>query len=181
MKKLFYIVSIFISGNYFAQTFQFPESLQKTMIAKLVSGDSLIFYQCHVETGEQQLTTTGGQTITTAPQKYTLTEKFVVKREGDSYTVNYFVSSMIALPNRKFSALKIREKPYWNYKKVREKTLSEKDLKILGAVELKGHEPNEYEFSVTKDIPNQIIIRQRKNFKQLIGVGETVLSKLIFE
>ena len=75
----------------------------------------------------------------------------------------------------------MREKEYWNFKKLKEELLSEKDLKILGAVELKGHEPNEYEFAVTKDNTNQIIIRQRKNFRVLVGIGENVLSKLIFE
>lgn len=164
-----------------AQTFQFPESLQKTMIARLVPGDSLVFYQCHVESAEQQLTTAGGQTLNMAPQKYSITEKFVVKRSVGSYSVKHFISSLTNLPNRKFSGLKIREKKYWNFKMLRDEVLDEKDLKILGAIELKGHEPSEYEFAVTRDDPNQVIIRQGKNFKQLVGIGEHRLSKLLFE
>ena len=88
---------------------------------------------------------------------------------------------MIALPNRKFSGQKIRERKYWNYKFLKEESLDENDLKILGAIELKGHEPTEYDFAVTVHSPNQIIIKKGKDFRQLVGIGDNVLSNLLFQ
>jgi cobalamin biosynthesis protein CbiG len=174
-------LAFFCKASVIAQSSVFSEVAKSTMIAKLLSGDSLLIYQCHVEVAEQQVSTAGGQTLSTAPQKYSITEKFVVKREGENYSIKHFVSSLLILPNRKFSGQKIREKEYWNYKKLREEKLDEKDLKTLAAIEIKGHEPNEYEYAITKDNTNMLIIKQRKNFKQLVGIGDLVLSKLILE
>ncbi|MBA2613229.1 MAG: hypothetical protein H0U95_14770 [Bacteroidetes bacterium] len=142
-------------------------------------GDSLTYYQCHVEEAVQQLSTASGQTLTGNPQKYTITEKFVVKKNADSYTVNYYASSLTVFPNRKFSGLKIREKAYWEFKKERSFVLSDKDLKYLIALEKKGKEAIEYDYAITKYNTNQLIIRNGKNFKQLVIDGKYVLSKLL--
>lgn len=149
------------------------------MIANLKSGDSLVYYQCHVEEVSQQLSTTSGQTLNTAPQKYSITEKFVIYKLNQDYKAVQYVSSMIILPNRKFSGLKIREKEYWNFKKVQDHVLGEKNLKLLAALELKGKEPNEYGFAIDKYNPNQVIIRQGKDFRQLNIEGSYLVSKLI--
>jgi hypothetical protein len=170
-----------LSANFFAQTSVLPEAFQKTMIAKLKSGDSLVIYQCHVEEVEQQLATAGGQTLTTAPQKYTITEKFVIQRDSEQYKGKYFVSSMLVMPNRRFSGLKIREKDYWNFKKVKDFQLTEKGIKVLAAVEYKGKDLTEYDFIIDKYNTNQVIIRQRKDFRQVNIEGNYILSKLIVE
>ena len=177
----FIILFYFCSFSGLGQPFVFPESIRNTGIAKLQDSDSLIYYQCHLEELEQDLKTASGQTLQTAPQKYSLTEKIIVYRIDGVYHARYFISSLLILPNRKFSGLKIKERKYWNFKKVQEKELSEKDLKILGAIQLKGKEPTEYEFAITKYNPNQIIIKNKKEFKQFNIEGNNVLSKLIFE
>lgn len=164
-----------------AQNIVFPVQLQKTMVAKLVSGDSLVYYQCHVEEATQQLATTSGQTLNTSPQKYSITEKFILYKDSNHYRVKYFISSLTSLPNRKFSGLKLREKPYWNYKLEKQMDVSEKAVKIMAALENKGKETNEYDFAITKYNTNQIIIKQGKNFKQLVIDGEYVLSRLILD
>ncbi|MBK9285756.1 MAG: hypothetical protein IPM51_15780 [Sphingobacteriaceae bacterium] len=164
-----------------AQTYNFPESIKHTMIAELTSPDSLVFYQCHVESATQELKTSGGQTLQTAPQKYSITEKIIVYLTDSVYRAKYFVSSMVILPNRRFSGLKIKERKYWNFKLVSEKTLNERDLKILGAIQLKGKEPTEYDFAITKYNTNQVIIKKTKEFKQLVIEGDYILSKIIFD
>lgn len=88
---------------------------------------------------------------------------------------------MVILPNRKFSALKIREKDYWNFKREKEKVLTEKDLKLLVALENKGREANEYDFVINKYNTNQLIIKKKKNFKQLVIEGNYILSKMLFD
>ncbi len=150
------------------------------MLSALKKGDSLIYYQCHVEEATQQVSTASGQSFTSAPQKYTITEKFVVINDSLNFRCKYFISSMIILPNRKFSGLKIREKAYWNFKKEKETLLSEKDLKYLMALENKGREAIEYDYVVNKYTTNQLIIRKKKDFKQLVIDGNYVLSKLLF-
>jgi hypothetical protein len=150
-----------------------------SMLNRLSSGDSITYYQCHVEEAIQQLSTASGQTLVGRPQKYSITEKYVVKKRGSSYYVDYYTSSLTVFPNRKFSGLKIREKPYWEFKKERQFSLDERALKVLIALEKQGREAMEYDYPITKYTTNQLIIRQRKNFKQLVIDRNYVLSKLI--
>jgi len=175
------IIFLFFGNILRSQTIIFPEKLQNTMLAKLKNGDSLVYYQCHVEEATQQVSTASGQTLTSAPQKYTITEKYIITKNAESYNAKYFVSSMLNLPNKKFSGLKIREKAYWNFKSVKGKVLTEKDIKILSALEMRGKEPTEYDFAITKYNTNQVIIKQKKNFNQLIIDGNYIISKMIFE
>lgn len=155
------------------------KSQPSDMLSQLQSGDSLVYYQCHVEEAIQQLSTASGQTITGKPQRYTITEKYVVKREGDNYNVVYYTSSLSLFPNRRFSGLKIREKSYWEFKKEKSFALTEENKQVLKAIEKKGREAMEYDYPVTKYTTNQLIIRQRKNFRQLVIDGNYVLSKLM--
>lgn len=175
----FLLIFIFLATKIVGQTesqFVIPT---ESMLSKLLSGDSLVYYQCHVEEAIQQLSTASGQTLTTASQKYSITEKYVVKREGQEYKATYYISSLNILPNRKFSGLKIREKAYWNFKKEKEVTLTELQLKAMVALEKKGREANEYDFAISKHTTNQLIIRQRKDFKQLVINGNYILSKTL--
>lgn len=146
---------------------------------ELGENDSLIYYQCHVEEAVQQMNTASGQTITGKPQKYTITEKFVLIRKQNVFSMKYFTSSLNNFPNRKFSNLKIREKDYWYFIFEKEFTVTEKIIKLLQALENKGHEAIEYEFVVNKYITNQLIIRYKKNFRQLIIDGNYLISKMV--
>lgn len=150
-----------------------------SMLHDLKAGDSIVFYQCHVEEAVQQMMTASGQTITGKPQKYTITEKFVLIKEDNSYKVNYYTASLNVFPNRKFSGLKIREMPYWDFRKEKTFVLRDEDLKVFLALEKKGREAIEYDYAITRYTTNQIIIKQGKNFKQLVIDGNYVISKLI--
>lgn len=150
-----------------------------SMLHGLRNNDSVTYYQCHVEEAVQQISTASGQTLTGTPQKYSITEKYVVKKIGAAYSVSYYSSSLTIFPNRRFSALKIREKGYWEFKSEKHFELDETGLKVLIALEKKGREAMEYDYAITKYTTNQIIIRHRKNFKQLVIEGNYVLSKLI--
>lgn len=153
-----------------------PES---SLLNEIKTGDSITYYQCHVEEAIQQLTTASGQTLTGKQQKYTITEKYVITKRASDYNVCYYTSSLNAFPNRKFSGLKIREMKYWSFKPERSFVLTELDLKVLLALERKGREATEYEFAMTKYTTNQLIIKHKKNFKQLVIEGNYVISKLI--
>ncbi|MBL7931316.1 MAG: hypothetical protein JNL60_05425 [Bacteroidia bacterium] len=150
-----------------------------SMLNKLAVGDSIIYYQCHVEEATQQMTTASGQTLTGKAQQYSITEKYVLHKTKQGYHVNYYSSALNVLPNRKFSGLKIRERPYWNFKREKSFDLDEKDLKILLALENKGREAIEYDYVINKYNTNQLIIKQKKDFKQLVIEGDYVVSKLI--
>lgn len=179
MKQLVFILLFITSSKMLSQStagFLIPSS---SMLSTLKSKDSIVYYQCHVEEATQQMSTSSGQIFTSSPQKYSITEKFVVVRDSLVYTARYYISSMILLPNRKFSGLKIREKPYWNFKKETEQILSDKDLKTLVVLENKGRDATEYDFTISKYTTNQLIIKKRKNFKQLVLDGNYVLSKLV--
>ncbi|MBA3679691.1 MAG: hypothetical protein H0W73_00655 [Bacteroidetes bacterium] len=178
MRKLFLIAFVVSCSLLQAQI----DSLiipANSILKDLKVGDSLTYYQCHVEEATQQLSTVSGQTLTGTQQKYTITEKYVVKKIASGYTADYYAASLAVFPNRKFSALKIREKPYWGFKKEKEFVLTDKDLKYLIALEKKGKEAIEYDYAITKYNTNQLIIRQGKNFKQLVIDGNYILSKLL--
>jgi hypothetical protein len=178
MRKLFliwFVVSVLgsISQN---DPVVIPSS---SLLKNLNDGDSITYYQCHVEEAVQQLSTASGQTLTGKAQKYTITEKYVIKKNASNYFVNYYTSSLTVFPNKKFSGLKIREKSYWEFKKEKTFSLTEKDLKILLALEKKGREAIEYDYAITKYSTNQLIIKFGKGFKQLVIDGNYVLSKLL--
>ncbi len=178
MRKLFLISFLVFCFSFYAQTdsVTIPNN---SILKTLKVGDSLTYYQCHVEEATQQLTTASGQTLTGKQQKYTITEKYVVQKNAEGYSAKYYAATLAVFPNRKFSALKIREKPYWGFKKEKEFALSEKDLKYLVAIEKKGKEAIEYDYAITKYNTNQLIIRNGKNFKQLVIDGNYILSKLL--
>lgn len=150
-----------------------------SLLKNLGCGDSITYYQCHVEEAIQQLSTASGQTLTGNSQKYSITEKFVIYKTIENYQVNYYASSLTIFPNRKFSGLKIREKQYWNFKKEKNFVLSEQGLKVLLALEKKGKEAIEYDYAITKYNTNQVIIKLKKSFKQLVIDGDYVISKMI--
>ncbi|PBQ32158.1 hypothetical protein CNR22_10360 [Sphingobacteriaceae bacterium] len=157
-----------------------PNTIASNSLFKDVKqGDSLTFYQCHVEEAVQQMATASGQTLTGKSQKYTITEKYVFHRNETGYSVSYYTSSLNVFPNKKFSGLKIRERPYWAFKLEKIFPLKEDDLKVFLALEKKGREAIEYDFAITRYTTNQIIIKQRKDFKQLVIDGNYVISKLI--
>lgn len=180
MKKLFFILIFLIANKTYSQVLGSFSIAASSMLSTLLKGDSLVYYQCHVEEATQQISTASGQSFTSTPQKYSITEKYIVIKDSNNFRCKYFISSMIILPNRKFSGLKIREKPYWNFKKEKEVVLTEKDLKYLMALENKGREAIEYDFVIDKYTTNQLIIKKKKNFKQLVIEGNYVLSKLLF-
>lgn len=148
-----------------------------SILNKVKVGDSIVYYQCHVEEATQQLYTASGQTLTGNAQKYSITEKYVITKGTDNYMVNYYSSSLTIFPNRRFSALKIREKKYWEFKKEKSFTLTSEALAALIALERKGREAMEYDYPITKYTTNQLIIKYGKDFKQLVIEGNYVLSK----
>ena len=179
MKKLFFTLCccfcLIIQSQNKDSIIISPTSLLKD----LKPGDSVAFYQCHVEEAIQQLSTASGQTLTGKSQKYSITEKYVLIKTENGYNVNYYTSSLNAFPNKKFSGLKIREMPYWAFKKEKSFPLKEQDIKVFLALERKGREAIEYDFAITRYTTNQIIIRKKKDFKQLVIDGNYVISKLI--
>ena len=179
MRKLSCLFFIFVFFNGNSQTRDSLVIPSSSILKSLKEGDSITYYQCHVEEAVQQLSTVSGQTLTGKQQKYTITEKYVLKKQAGNYSANYYSSSLTVFPNRKFSGLKIREKPYWEFKKERSFVLTELNLKVLLALEKKGKEAIEYDYAITKYNTNQLIIRSGKDFKQLVIDGNYVLSKLM--
>jgi hypothetical protein len=155
-----------------------PVVAEKSLFFNLPDGDSVIVYQCHVENASTTLVTASGQTVTGTQKKSTITEKFVIKRIAGKFFYNYYTSSLSVFPNRKFSGLKIREKPYWDFKKAGDGELSTTGLNVLLAIEKKGHEAIEYDFVISQHTPNQVIMKRKKNFKQLVLETPHLISKL---
>ena len=172
---------VFLTFGLFISKAQVQDSLvlaSNSILKKVKAGDSIVYYQCHVEEAVQQLSTASGQTLTAKAQKFTITEKFLIKKSAENYSVDYYTSSLTVFPNKKFSGLKIRQKPYWEFKKEKSFVLTEKDIQILLALEKKGREAIEYDYAITKYTTNQLIIKRGKDFKQLVIDGNYVLSKL---
>ncbi len=180
--RLALLIALCFSGSCVSSQTVIPTtSTSSRFLNNLVPGDSVVYYQCHVEEAVQQLTTATGQTLTGRPQKYSITEKFVVKRGSEGYYADYYTSSLTVFPNRRFSALKIREKDYWLFKKERTIPLSETLLKAFAALEKQGREAIEYDYAITKYTTNQLIVKVRKDFKQLVIDNNYVLSRLLMQ
>jgi hypothetical protein len=152
---------------------------EKSIFYGLNDKDSAVIYQCHVEDATTMITTASGQTITGTHRKSTITEKFVLKKSGDTYLVEYYTSTLDVFPNKKFSGLKIRERPYWEFARKATYRLDKKQIEYLLALERIGKEAIEYDFGITKYTTNQVIIKRRRNFKQLVIDGDHVFSRTL--
>lgn len=156
---------------------KFPEAYSKTALFELKSGDSLLFYQCHVEEAITEITKANGEKIKGDSKKISITEKFVVYNVNGTYQMKYYTSTLSNLPNRKFTYLKVKEKEYWNFKLEKNATLNEHDVLVFSAIEYKSHATTEYDFVVDKYNTNALIIRNKKIMKHLVVDGNHLLSK----
>ncbi|MDI1353960.1 MAG: hypothetical protein PSX36_03530 [bacterium] len=179
MSKTFFFFFLGISIVIHSQESPAGTIPPSSLLYNLPIGDSVVFYQCHVEEAIQQLNTASGQTLSGTPQKYSITEKYVLIKRENFIAMNYYTSSLNAFPNRKFSGLKIREKAYWAFKQVASLQPNERELNVFLALEKKGREAIEFDFEINKYTTNQLIIKRKKNFKQLVIDGQYVISKLI--
>jgi hypothetical protein len=174
------LLTVFVLAA-FALTGQESTSLKdpKSIFNDLRPGDSLTVYQCHVDVVRETLTTSSGQTFTAAGKKCTITEKFVIRKNSESYSANYYTTQLTAFPNRKFSGLKIKERPYWQFASQKTIELGDEQMKIFFALEKKGREANEFDYGISKYNTNQVIFKHGSNFKQLVITTDHVISKLL--
>lgn len=142
------------------------------------NGDSLVFYQCRVIDPEKEpkLAADYAQAPSIA---HTLTDKMVVIKSVSGYSARVYKTHMRDLPNRKFSGLKVRERPYWMFEFVKSGRVSEAAMKVLLSTESKGREAIEYDYAITKHTRNQVIIKRGKNFKQLLPPSNRRLVELV--
>lgn len=177
---IFFLSLIFFANGFSAQesvAIKLPEAYAKTAMAELKSGDSLLFYQCHVEEAITEITKANGEKIKGESKKISITEKFVVYNMNGTYQLKYYTSTLSNLPNRKFTYLKVKEKEYWNFKLEKNATLNEHDVLVFCAIEYKSHATTEYDFVVDKYNTNALIIRNKKVMKHLVVDGNHLLSK----
>jgi hypothetical protein len=177
MKQLLFIIIVFFKFSLDAQTVKFPEHLKKTQIAKLQSGDSLTYYQCHVDSASQEITTSGGQKIKSKKNKITLTEKFIIHKSDSVYTCKYFTSPITNYPNKKFPYLTLTEVKNWEFEIKKTKSLSIEETLVIAALETKTHSIVHYELNINKTCPNELIVIGKNVNEQFIIEGNYLLSK----
>lgn len=177
MRYLLLLPAIFFGSFVFAQTV-FGPKYDQTLMAKLNTSDSLVYYQCRAKTGALTIKS-GEQTIETKEQKLSITEKFVIIKQNNEYVIRYWISGLTVFPNRKFSGLKIREKDYWNFTFKQERKLSDNELLFFAGLEKSSKETTEYDFAITKYTTNQLIIKHRKDFEQLLPKENLSISEAL--
>lgn len=177
MKLIVLICIVLFKFNFYSQTVVFAKHLKKTQIANLQNGDSLIYYQCHVDSASQEITTSKGQKIKTKKKKITLTEKFVIHKADSVYTCKYFTSSITNYPNKKFPYLTLKEVSNWEFEIQKTKILSTEETLLIAALETKTHSIIHYELNINKTCPNEIIIMGKNVGEQFIIEGNYLLSK----
>lgn len=148
------------------------------MIYKLSDNDSLIYYQCMVKTASLSVTTTEGS-FTAAQQTITVTEKFVIIKQDTVFRLKYYISGFTAFPNRKFSGLKLKERDYWKFQYCSERILNKKELFFLATLQQTGRPTTEYDFAITKHTLNQVIIKHKKTFDQILPLKNISVSKVL--
>lgn len=179
MKFVLYLCFLLIMVGVKSQNPSFPVHLQKTNIAKLQSGDSLIFYQCHVDEAKQELTTSSGQKITSKAKQLTITEKFTIYRNDSVYTCKYFVSPLTNYPNKKFPYLTLKEVANWDFELKASKPLPLNELHLLSAFENKTHSITHYELNVNKSCPNEVVIKGKHMYEQLLVEGNYLMREFL--
>lgn len=165
--------------NLSLQATEFPAHLKNTQIAKLKTGDSLIYYQCHLDSASQEIITSGGQNIKTKKKRITLTEKFIIYKTDSIYSCKYSTSSITNYPNKKFPYLKLKETDSWEFETKKTKKLTTEDIHLIAALETKMHCITHYELNINKTCPNEIIIMGKNVNEQFIVEGNYFLSKII--
>ena len=135
----------------------------RSLVKGLLPGDSLIIYQCVVVAPSSE----NDYAVSSHP--YTSTIRLVVHRQSDSsYYAKWFTTGIRDFPNRKFSGLKIRERPYWQFKEAGRRPLTYAEVLKLHRLEVSGREAMEYDYPVTKHTRNQVIVKHGKRFRQLV-------------
>jgi len=151
---------------------------ENTLLGSMQDGDSLVYYQCHVEFIEQAIRTAEGQELPKARTKATLTEKFVLKKQEGKYWCSYFIASYTGCPNRRFTGLKFSEKSYWQFSFQHKEELDDQQLQFLQVVEYAGKDATEYDLIVNERNSNQVLILKGKRFRQIGLAEKTLLAKL---
>ncbi len=180
MKNIFLILFSFaalISRAQESVVVKFPEHLLKTAVVHLKAGDSLTYYQGHVDSAAQQLIKGNGEIIAGRKKQISITEKFILVNYNGKYRLKYFTSTYSNMPNRKFAYLKLVEKSYWDFKLVKDAYLNEHDVLMFAAIENKSHETTEYDFPINKYNTNALIITNKKTMKHLLVEGNYLLKK----
>lgn len=177
MKRFVTFLLIGLTSLVSAQT-DTEAKLNNTLLAKLGTNDSLIYYQCRAATAAVEIKT-GNQQIESKEQHISITEKFVIVHKGDNYIVRYYTSGMTVLPNRKFSGLKLREKKYWEFTFKSERLLNSNEIKFLESLQVSGKETTEWDFTISKHTTNQIIIKKQKDFEQLLIKEKVSISEAL--
>ena len=179
LKKLLCVCAFFINNAVFSQEDKTLVIETQSVFKNLKIKDSVVFYQCHVETGTQQLSTASGQTITGNPKKYSITEKYIITKLEKGYKVNYFISSLNIFPNKKFAGLKFKERSYWDFKEAKTFNLEDSGIQAFLAMEEKGRDAVVYDYGLSKYNTNLLIIRYPNDYKQLVIDGPYVISILL--
>lgn len=174
-----FIFFLFLGGKIIAQNVTFPEHLKKTKISQLSNGDSVIYYQCHVETVTSELTTSTGEKIKSKPKKVTLTEKFVVTKNGDQYQIKYYIAGIHDYPNKLFAYLTLKETETWGFQFVKSGVMTEQDVLVLAAFETRTDDITYYDLKVNKISHNEVVIAYKKEKTQLIVRGDHKIKNVV--
>lgn len=161
------------------QIFSLKLKAQSSFLETLKEGDSLVIYQCHVDTLQGHVIMSGGQQLNVSKAPGTITEKFVLIKTLSGYHITYYLSELTVFPNRRFSGLKIREKSYWHFTMVSAKDTSEAGVHALVLLEKKGREATEYDFIVSAYTRNQIIFKTQKKYRQLVYAHAFRIASLL--
>jgi hypothetical protein len=155
----------------------FPPHFSKTEIAKLKHGDSLTYYQCHVDSASTEMTLSNGQKIKTKKKRITLTEKYVISLKDSIYTLNYYIAGFNSYPNKKFPYLTIKETDSWYFDLKKTAILTSQEVLLFAALETKTHNIVHMELNINKTCPNEVIIRGKNVNEQFIVEGNYLLSR----
>jgi hypothetical protein len=178
MNLKFFFLAIFFTGSLFAQDVL---KISRGSLFQIESNDSVICYQCHVMDHFREVNLPSGGMDTRGIEKYTITEKFVIRRNNEVFSFVKYLSPFAGFPNRRFSGLKVREKTYWEFTPVDSAVVTSAMLNALIRIEESGHDAIEFDYAITKYNTNQLIVVHGKNFRQLVidkGLLSDVLTPL---
>lgn len=180
MRRAILLFFLFSESLLWAQL-DFPEKIQRTNLAKLKTGDSIVYYQasCYqsvVDPVNGSVRIIYHRDSITAPN-HIVTEKFLVIKKDSGYFLKYFVSPLDLYPNKKFTALRFYESKKWMFTNKFNGYLSREDVLRLALAEYSMQETMTEQEKVTMKNSPQLIVAGIYFPRQGIVPANAVLAR----
>jgi hypothetical protein len=155
---------------------QHHDSRVSSVPGSITNSDPVTIYQCVAIDSAGKIIRKG---LARQPRLSTVTRKYILRKDSLSYTVTCFTTTIHDFPNRKFSGLKISERPYWEFAQSSKHNVTNEQARQIKALIASGHEAIEFDYPVSRHTVNQVIVKNKKDFRQLVLDNDKTVESIL--